>query len=214
MDDYQWKTSKKFVFPTNTCSVHSLPLTQSQISKDAKTTWSSNGEPHTSHFPNFPFACKAPSRVHGKFLHADTAACHICFRLLAESVRKDTKLHSSRDRALSFSKSNCQELIHTSQPKLQHTLQNWSLKTKPKQTWGTHTNRSRLSSLFCDPLRPAITLQIRSYSRGIVLCQCTPSPSIPPVPAAPCNNKPPCSHATGLECLTGVQCYKTLSFAL
>ncbi len=95
------------------CSL--MPLTQSQISKDAKTTWSSNGEPHTSHFPNFPFTCKAPSRVHGKFLHADTAACHICSRLLAESVHKDTKLYSSRNRALSFSKSNCQR-AHTHRP--------------------------------------------------------------------------------------------------
>ncbi len=113
------------------CSL--MPLTQSQISKDAKTTWSSNGEPHTSHFPNFPFTCKAPSRVHGKFLHADTAACHICSRLLAESVHKDTKLYSSRNRALSFSKSNCQRAHTPANPNCNTPCKTDRLKPNPNK---------------------------------------------------------------------------------
>ncbi len=195
MDDNQCKTSKKFVFPTNTCSVHSCPWPNHRSPKMPKPR-DLLMESHTLlTFPIFPSLAKP----HPEFMEVPprrTAACHICSRLLAESVHKDTKLYSSRNRALSFSKSNCQRAHTHGQSKLQHTLQNWSLETKPKQTWGTHTNRSRRSSLSCDPLRPAITLQIRSYSRGIVLCQRTPSPSIPPIPAAPCNNKPPCSHVT------------------
>lgn len=126
------------------------------------------------------------------------------------------KIQTPQMRRQSFSKSNCQR-AHWYRPTQTAThpakLIVWNQTQTNWGTWGTHTNRSRLSSLSCDPLQPAITLQIRSYSRGIVLCQQTPSPSIPPVPAAPCNNKPPCSHATRPERLTGARRYKTLSFA-
>ncbi len=204
MDDNQCKTSKKLLcFQQTTCSVHSCPWPQSQILQRCQNhVILLMDEPHTSHFPNFPFTCKAPSRVHGKVPPRRHAACHICSRLLAESVHKDTKLYSSRNRALSFSKSNCQRAHTPANPNC-NTPAKLIAWNQTQTTWGTHTNRSRRSSLSCDPLRPAITLQIRSYSRGIVLCQRTPSPSIPPIPAAPCNNKPPCSHVTGLECLTG-----------
>lgn len=76
-----------------------MSLTKSQISKDAKSTWSFNGEPNTSHFPVFPFTCKAPFRVHGKFLHADTAACHIyapvcwqsvCAKILTPQIKRQS----------------------------------------------------------------------------------------------------------------------------
>lgn len=154
--------------------------------------------------------------VHGKFLRADTTACHIyapvrwqrvCAKIQTPQIKRQSfKLFQEPQRARTHrpnqTATHPAKLIAWNQ-----TQTNWG-------TWGTHANRSRLSSLSCDPPQQAITLQIRSYSRGdcLVSAHTLPLNLSRPVPAAPCNNKPPCSNATRLERLTGVRRYKTLSF--
>lgn len=173
-------------FLTNTCSVHSptCPWPNHRSLKMPK--------PHELLMDNLTlltfqfFPSLAKFWVHGKFLCAVTTACHIYAPVRWQRVCAKIQTPQIKRQSFNFSKSNSHR-ARTHRPNQTAThpakLIAWNQTQTNWGTWGTHANRSRLSSLSCDPIQQAITLQIRSYSRGIVLCQHTPSPSIPPVPS-------------------------------
>jgi len=162
-----------------------MPLTKSQISKEAKTTQAFNGDPHTSHFPIFPFTCKARS----EFMESSSTPTPPPATYTLPSAGRECVQQTPQIKRQSFKLLQVKLRVHTHRPNQTAThpakLIAWNQTQTNWGTWGTHANRSRLSSLSCDPLQPAITLQIRSYRGGIVMCQHTPSPSIPPVPSRP-----------------------------